>query len=155
MVKDLSNFEGNAQAIRLLHNLQSLNLTYTQLACLLKYTRGAYEDKPKKKDTFYYRKKKPGFYFSEQKLFEDIQKELSIKDGCRFPLTYIMEAADDISYCIADLDDAVDKGILTVDQLHNEISKTWNNFKEDPDIKSDVVEGGYLLEIAKKHIKIT
>lgn len=27
----------------------------------------------------------------------------------RFPLTYIMEAADDISYCIADLEDAVEK----------------------------------------------
>jgi dGTPase len=64
-----------------------------------------------------------------------------------------MEAADDISYCIADLDDAVDKGILTVDQLHNEISKTWNNFKEDPGVKSDVVEGGYLLKIAKKAYK--
>ena len=32
LVKDLSRFEGNAQAIRLLHNLQALNLTYTQLA---------------------------------------------------------------------------------------------------------------------------
>jgi dGTPase len=153
LVKDLANFEGNAQAIRLLHNLQSLNLTYTQLACLLKYTRGAYEDKPSKTDQFAYRKKKPGFYYSEKDLFEDIQKELSINDGCRFPLTYIMEAADDISYCIADLDDAIDKGILTVDQLHSEITKTWNNFKEDPDVNNEVVEGCYLLNIAKKAYK--
>jgi len=153
LIKDLSNFEGNAQAIRVLHNLQSLNLTYTQLACLLKYTRGAYEDKPNKEDNYAYRKKKPGFYYSERKLFEDIQKELSINNGCRFPLTYIMEAADDISYCIADLDDATDKGILTVDQLHNEISKTWNKFKEDTNIKSEVVEGGYLLKIADKAYK--
>lgn len=153
LVKDLANFEGNAQAIRLLHNLQSLNLTYTQLACLLKYTRGAYEDKPSKTDQFAYRKKKPGFYYSEKDLFEDIQKELSINDGCRFPLTYIMEAADDISYCIADLDDAIDKGILTVDQLHSEITKTWNNFKEDPDVNNEVVDGGYLLKIADKAYK--
>lgn len=153
LIKDLSNFEGNAQAIRVLHNLQSLNLTYTQLACLSKYTRGAYEDKPNEEDNYAYRKKKPGFYYSERKLFEDIQKELSINNGCRFPLTYIMEAADDISYCIADLDDAIDKGILTVDQLHNEISKTWNKFKEDTNIKSDVVEGGYLLKIADKSYK--
>lgn len=148
LVKDLSNFEGNAQAIRLLHNLQSLNLTYTQLACLIKYTRGAYEDKPVKTDSYAYRKKKPGFYFSEKDLFKDIKEELSIADGCRFPLTYIMEAADDISYCIADVDDAIDKGILTVEQLHIEIKKTWNNFKEDPDIKNEIVENGYLLKLA-------
>jgi len=150
LIKDLSNFEGNAQALRLLHNLQSLNLTYTQLACLIKYTRGAYEDKPDKAEQFAYRKKKPGFYFSEKELFEDINKTLAINDGCRFPLTYIMEAADDISYCIADVDDAIDKGILTVEQLHNEIKKTWNNFKEDPEVKGQVVESGYLLKIADR-----
>lgn len=150
LIKDLSSFEGNAQAIRLLHNLQSLNLTYTQLACLIKYTRGAYEDKPKKTNPYAYRKKKPGFYFSEKDIFEDIKKELSIADGCRFPLTYIMEAADDISYCIADVDDAIDKGILTVEQLHIEIKKTWNNFKDDPDIKNEIVENGYLLKIADR-----
>jgi dGTPase len=153
ILKDLSHFEGNAQAIRLLHNLQSLNLTYTQLACLIKYTRGAYEDKPEKTDTFAYRKKKPGFYFSEKKLFDNIKHELSINDGCRFPLTYIMEAADDISYCIADVDDAVDKGILTIDQLHSEITKTWNNFKGDEKINNEVIEGGYLLKIANKAYK--
>ncbi|MDP7591199.1 MAG: dGTPase [Litorilituus sp.] len=150
LIKDLSNFEGNAQALRLLHNLQSLNLTYTQLACLIKYTRGAYEDEPEKNNNYAYRKKKPGFYFSEKELFEEIKLALSIKDGCRFPLTYIMEAADDISYCIADIDDAIDKGILSVDQLHHEIQKTWQKFKEDPNIKKTVVESGYLLKIAEQ-----
>ena len=150
LIKDLSNFEGNAQALRLLHNLQSLNLTYTQLACLIKYTRGAYEEKPEKTNEYAYRKKKPGFYFSEKSLFEDINEALSINDGCRFPLTYIMEAADDISYCIADVDDAIDKGILTVEQLHHEIKKTWSNFKENPKIKNHVVESGYLLKIADR-----
>lgn len=153
LIKDLSSFEGNAQALRLLHNLQSLNLTYTQLACLIKYTRGAYEDKPNKSDAYAYRKKKPGFYFSEKNLFEEIKKELSIAKGCRFPLTYIMEAADDISYCIADIDDAIDKGILTIEQLHNEIKKTWNNFKQNPEVKNEIVENGYLLNLADRAYK--
>ena len=150
LVKDLSRFEGNAQAIRLLHNLQALNLTYTQLACLIKYTRGAYEDKPEDEHSHAYRKKKSGFYYSEKELFKLINKELSIKDGCRFPLTYIMEAADDISYCIADVDDAIDKGILTIDQLHKEIELIWNNFKDDKGVKNEVVESGYLLKIANR-----
>lgn len=46
---DLCNFEGNAQAIRLIHTLLRLNLTYAQIACVFKYTRPAYwtGEKPK------------------------------------------------------------------------------------------------------------
>jgi dGTPase len=148
IIRDLENFEGNAQGIRILHSLQSLNLTYTQLACLLKYTRSAYEDKPGKGDSFQYRKKKPGYYLSEENIFNKIMKDLSIEEGCRFPLTYIMEAADDISYCIADVDDAIDKGILTVDQLHAEIKSIWYSFKGTGDVSDPVIEDGYLLRIA-------
>lgn len=46
-------------------------------------------------------------------------------EHCRFPLSYIMEAADDISYCIADLDDAAEKGIFTVEQLINYLRNEW------------------------------
>lgn len=144
-LKDLIEFEGNAQGLRILHSLQTLNLTYTQLACLLKYTRPAYEDKPKT-GNFTYRKKKPGFYLSEEELVRNIGKSLSIGDGCRFPLAYVMEAADDISYCVADLDDALDKGILTVDSLHNAIKETWNGFKNNEN--ESVISEGYLTSIA-------
>ena len=43
----------------------------------------------------------------------------------RFPLTYIMEAADDISYCVADLEDAVEKSIFTVEQLYQHLIQEW------------------------------
>ena len=157
LTKDLCNFEGNAQGIRLLHHIQSLNLTYSQLACLIKYTRAAYEDKPDKnvpnEKTFQYRKKKPGYYFSEESLFKKIQQSLSLKDGCRFPLTYIMEAADDISYCIADLEDAVDKGILTIEKLHSEIEKIWKSFRGNEGVKNSVVDEGYLINISNAAMK--
>ena len=58
---------------------------------------------------------KPGYYWSENTLIQRLRDELQLGEFCRFPLSYIMEAADDISYCIADLDDAVEKGILTPD----------------------------------------
>lgn len=152
LIKDLCNFEGNAQGIRLLHHIQELNLTYTQLACLIKYTRSAYENKPSKNSTddmdFQYRKKKPGYYFSEEDLYKEIQDKLSISDGCRFPLTYIMEAADDISYCIADVEDAVDKGILSIEKLHSEIKRIWNSFRGNEGVNDSVVSDGYLLKIA-------
>jgi dGTPase len=55
--------------------------------------------------------KKPGYYLSEEAYIERLRKELSLTPNGRFPLTWIMEAADDISYCVADLEDAVEKNI--------------------------------------------
>ncbi len=144
IIKDLCNFEGNAQALRTLHSLQALNLTYTQLACLIKYTRAAHEEKPQEGDPFHYRKKKPGFYLTEEPLFEKIKQALSIGDGCRFPLTYIMEAADDISYCIADIDDAVEKGILSIKKLNESLESTWKTLTEN---KPDAFDKEYFLKI--------
>lgn len=118
LAKDLCNYDGNAQAIRVITKLQRLNLSYTQIASVVKYTRGAYEDKPKKGEPFDYLMKKPGFYYSEKDFIEKIQDKLNIKHGCRFPITYIMEAADDISYLTADLEDSVEKGILSLDKVY-------------------------------------
>ncbi|MDP6969298.1 MAG: dGTPase [Gammaproteobacteria bacterium] len=123
--QDLCQFEGNAQGLRILHSLQTLNLTYTQLACLFKYTRIASKAKPDVGSEFAYRHKKPGYYLSEQTLYTAVSEALDIGPGCRFPLVYIMEAADDISYCIADLADALDKGILTVPELNQAIEDQW------------------------------
>ena len=116
--QDLCNYDGNAQAIRVITKLQRLNLSYTQIASVVKYTRGAYEAKPQKGEPFDYLMKKPGFYYSDKGFIEKIQDKLNIKHGCRFPLTYIMEAADDISYLTADLEDSVEKGILNLDKVY-------------------------------------
>lgn len=42
--KDLCNYDGNAQAIRIITKLQRLNLSYFQIIAVLKYTRGAFEE---------------------------------------------------------------------------------------------------------------
>ena len=41
--------------------------------------------------------KKPGYYWSELAFVKEVQEKLDMGEFCRFPLTYIMEAADDIS----------------------------------------------------------
>jgi len=121
---DLCHFDGNAQAIRLVFTLLKLNLTFTQTACILKYTRPAYwsEETP---SAFSYLMKKPGFYLSEEPFIRHLRSELDLGEFSRFPLTYIMEAADDISYCIADLEDAVEKDIFTVKQLYEHLKREW------------------------------
>ncbi|STQ46217.1 Deoxyguanosinetriphosphate triphosphohydrolase [Ewingella americana] len=42
-----------------------------------------------------------------------------------------MEAADDISYCIADLEDAVEKNIFTVEQLFEHLEREWGESEEN------------------------
>lgn len=117
MLADLRAFEGNAQAIRLVVSLQRLNLTYVQTAGLLKYMRPAYRPKPEKGTPGAYLNKKPGFYLSEEPFVVALQETLGMAPGTRHPVAYIMEAADDIAYCLADIEDAVEKGILGLTQL--------------------------------------
>lgn len=117
MLVDLRCFEGNAQAIRLAVKLLRLNLTYTQTACLIKYVRPAYSPKPESGAAGAYLGKKPGYYLSEEPFVMALREALGMSPGTRHPLVYIMEAADDIAYCLADIEDAVEKGIFSLDRL--------------------------------------
>ncbi len=144
--KDLCSYDGNAQAIRIVHKLQRLNLSYSQTASIIKYTRGAFEEKSTDQN-FSYLEKKPGYYYSEKKFIDTLSETLEILPGHRFPLTYIMEAADDISYLSADIEDAVDKGILTLDQIYELIkleSYTVNKrYGTNETMLLDLVEENY------------
>jgi dGTPase len=135
MLTDLSQFEGNAQAIRLTFSLQQMNLTYAQSASILKYTRAAFESAPETGDVLHYLKKKPGYYLSEQVFVEKMLAKLEIKQGHRHPFSYVMEAADDIAYCLADLEDAVEKDILSLDQLSRLLLETFAQCGGDSEVK--------------------
>jgi len=124
---ELQQFEGNAQAIRLIHSLLNLNLSYSQAAGILKYTRPATMAKSSVPVAKSYLMKKVGFYYSESRYVENLRDHLQIAEGCRHPLSYIMEAADDISYCLADIEDAVEKSILNTDQLSELLINTYQD----------------------------
>src|SRR5690606_1231845 len=68
LATDLKHFEGNAQAIRLVTRLLRLNLTWSQLAAMLKYVRPAYRPRPPAGNPGAYLAKKPGYYLSEEPL---------------------------------------------------------------------------------------
>ncbi|MFC4258176.1 dGTPase [Marinobacter lacisalsi] len=127
--RELSCFEGNAQAIRLISHLQKLNLTFVQAAGMFKYTRAATEPAPAKGSPLDYLQKKPGYYFSEAGFVADMQQALAMEPGHRHPLAYIMEAADDISYCLADLEDSVDKGIMTFEDVASELKAAFRELR--------------------------
>ncbi|MFP4024545.1 MAG: dGTP triphosphohydrolase, partial [Thiohalospira sp.] len=105
---DLTNFEGNANALRLLTHQFSgrrkggFALTYSTIAALIKYPYGTDAGK-----------KKFGYFQSEKETFLSIAHELEIKKlrdsplmFARHPLVFLVEAADDICYEIMDIEDA-------------------------------------------------
>ena len=139
--QDLCHFEGNAQGIRLVHSLMRMNLTWAQVGCILKYTRPAWwmGETPASHS---YLMKKPGYYLSEEAYIERLRKELSLTPNGRFPLTCIMEAADDISYCVADLEDAVEKRIFSVEELYQHLYTAWGTH-EKGSLFAQVVENAW------------
>ncbi|OUO52222.1 dehydrogenase [Parabacteroides sp. An277] len=117
---DFVHFEGNANAIRLLthqfvgRRKGGFALTYSTLASIVKYPYAS---------MFAGKKGKFGFFQSEEETYQCIAKELGIipdpEDPHRFvryPLVYLVEAADDICYQIMDIEDACKLHILTPDE---------------------------------------
>ncbi|ENG2553328.1 dGTPase [Citrobacter farmeri] len=139
--QDLCHFEGNAQGIRLVHTLMRMNLTWAQVGGILKYTRPAWW-RWETPATHNYLMKKPGYYLSEEPYIARLRKELDLALYSRFPLTWIMEAADDISYCVADLEDAVEKRIFSVEQLYHHLHEAWGQH-EKGSLFAQVVENAW------------
>jgi len=122
--KDIICFEGNANALRILtHQFNGRRpggfvLTYSTLASVVKYPYASIFSDP--------RKQKFGFFDSEKTDFEKIASELGILRSpenpnrfARYPLVYLVEAADDICYQIMDIEDAHKLRILTADETKN------------------------------------
>lgn len=108
---DLTHFEGNANALRMLtHQFKGRRsggfaLTYSTLASLIKYPYGS--------DAMLQGKKKFGYFQAEKETFLKIADELGLKkmsdeplSYARHPLVFLVEAADDICYEIMDIEDA-------------------------------------------------
>jgi dGTPase len=85
LAEDICNYDGNAQAIRVISKLQRLNLSYTQTLAVLKYTRGAYEKKPPKDDPLSYLKKKRAFITVNTHLSKSYKKRLASHQGTVSP----------------------------------------------------------------------
>ena len=84
------------------------NLTYALLNTIVKYPIPSDKIRPASGNI---KDKKMGFFYAEQPLYEKIAREMDTL-GKRHPLTFILEAADDIAYKTADIEDAFKKGFL-------------------------------------------
>ena len=122
MWDDLTHFEGNANAFRLLaHRFHGRReggfvMTYSTLASIVKYPHSS---------SLAGKKGKFGFFCFEEPYFRRIADDLGMTrlsaDGeplryARHPLVYLVEAADDICYEIMDIEDAHKLRILSFDE---------------------------------------
>jgi len=116
--RDFMLFEGNAQGFRIITALENnprkggLQLTYAVLGSVVKYPWGSSDPRAKKG--------KFNVFAAQKESFERVFGALGLqKDGhwARHPLSYLMEAADDICYRILDLEDAVELGIVEFDEV--------------------------------------
>lgn len=125
MQSDLKNFEGNAQALRILTKIRNkgksheINLTTGVIGALIKYPTDSLHVTNKKDPDI--RRHKLGYYLAEQETFEKVSKEtgtwIDEKNVARHPLTFLMEAADDIAYSTADLEDALKKKMFSLKEF--------------------------------------
>jgi len=139
MVEDLYHFEGNAQAFRLVTKLhflvdeRGMNLTYALLSTIVKYpvpSTGIDLDSGDIKT------RKMGYYLADEKMFREIERETGT-NGCRHPLTFILEAADDIAYLTADIEDAFKKSFVSYDELVRELDCDYEeNLRSGMDVAS-------------------
>ncbi len=159
-IKDFQVFEGNAQGLRILTQLEyhrfdgGMRLTFATLGAFLKYPwHSGYQD-PHKGEKF-------GVYQAELAFLHQIAQEvglIAMDDNryCRHPLVYLMEAADDICYAIIDLEDAVEMNLLQYKEVESLLldligedvpASYFDTYEEDPARRRLAILRGKAIEI--------
>lgn len=119
--EDLVKFEGNANGFKILTETKNgivggLRMSYATLGAFLKYPKPSLPHQP----TANIAHKKFGYFQSEASFFNEVVSDLGLLkqniqgEDCyaRHPLTYLVEAADDICYTIIDFEDGINLGLL-------------------------------------------
>ncbi|HSU51381.1 MAG TPA: dNTP triphosphohydrolase, partial [Segetibacter sp.] len=145
---DISNFEGNANAVRILTHAfkgrltAGLGLTYTTIASIIKYPCEASGINKNFKH-----RKKYGFFQSEREAVGAIADQLGLRREAgetivyqRHPFVYLVEAADDICYSIIDMEDAHRLGILTHDLVKDSFFHVIDCLDANPNARLKTVD---------------
>lgn len=143
---DLNKFEGNAQGFRILthlemaHRFGGMRLNCPTLAAFTKYPRESYIPETILTPLDGKSTKKYGFFQAEKALFTEVAETVGLirRDPqyawwARHPLTFLVEAADDICYNIVDLEDGHRMGLIPFDEaeeLLGDIAKPFSSLLE-------------------------
>lgn len=129
---DFSQFDGNAEGFRILTrgqylgDLNGLNLTYATLGTYLKYPNPGAKNKKG-----YVGIHKHGIFATEHEIFNKVVDACHMRreDGTikRHPLSFLVEAADSICYIAMDLEDGINTGKITMEQICQWVDNYINN----------------------------
>lgn len=125
--EDFLSFEGNAQGFRIITRLQNpdneggLQLTCATLAAFTKYPRESWLGGSRYDGVS---AKKQGFTAADRHAFETVAETVGLipRDNhhamwCRHPLAFLVEAADDISYRVIDIEDGYRLGHFSYQEV--------------------------------------
>lgn len=120
-IDDLLNFDGNPQAFRMMSFLEGeddfgYNLTATLLLSTVKYPWSVTH----RTDA----KKKIGLFDGDLATYEKACETVGWIPGKPFPLMLLMDVADDIAYSMSDLEDGLEKRIISLKDLE-EVFGDW------------------------------
>lgn len=125
---DFLFYDGNVQGFRILRRLGlaedefSYNLTFPVLSTVIKYPYSSTEGN-KKGEGAKFSQKKFGYFQSEESEYNKIREELGLQKNQRHPLTYLLEAADDVAYSVSDIEDGHKLGIINIDRIKTAFTK--------------------------------
>lgn len=142
-LEDFLHLDGNAQSFRIVSQTENnlfgggMNLTFATLGTLVKYPYPSSKCKEVGKSKF-------NFFQSEIDFFNLLFEELGLRkaDGShkRHPLSYLMEASDDICYGLLDLQDAFELHVVSLESMREifvdicgeeEVEKTYKMSIDD------------------------
>lgn len=138
LMKDHGGFEGNAQTLRIVCELEQksqdykgLNLTLASRLALVKYNVTAQQ------------KNKEGKLLDGKFLYDDSVSEISAESSLMAQTLecQIMEISDDIAYACHDLEDSLKSGVLTLEDV------IWSLKRIDENAHNQFIE---ILTISKK-----
>lgn len=157
--EDLCSFEGNANGFKLLSESHpgasgGLRLSYATLGAFMKYPKESLPLKP----TTHIADKKYGFFQGDKEAFKEVAQELGLRQTragkdisfARHPLTFLVEAADDICYTIIDFEDGINLGLISEDYALEYMVKLVPaiNTKKYYKLSTKAARVGYLRALA-------
>ena len=138
--RDFEFFDGNVQGFRILRHLGILpfNLTMPTLSTIIKYPYDSVTGNQPKEQAINHMQEKYGYYDNDVEDYVRICTTLGLKQGQRHPLTFVLEAADDIAYLVCDIEDGAKIGNFTISKIQ-EVFKEYrcedwlsNNMRDIP-----------------------
>lgn len=122
--QDLIDFEGNANGFSVLTTSREgieggQRLTFATLGAFMKYPKESLPKKPSQQIS----DKKYGYFQQDKLFFQEVATDLGLIQKShnsevhyhRHPLTFLVEAADDICYTIIDFEDGINLGLVSED----------------------------------------